>query len=218
MVLLMAMPCIFSCSRLKPPSDADLVDYAKAAALYAQGRFPQAATAAADLAMRAPEFSAAGVLAGKASYFSGDAKAAIVALERAMKGKTANREAGIWLSRALRSAGEREKASLLVDELLSCDSEDWRVLSLASQLRADSGDSSGERAFLDRALDSGSGLGLVFMERARFRYASGNLDGARKDLLSALAVLSEGSSAFLAARGILDEIENRNALVKKVSP
>ncbi len=202
------------------PGEAELAEYAKAAERYAAGDFSAARDGAGALWKRAPSFEAAAVLAGKAALFSGDPRGAVALLERI---SADNREAAIWLVRALDAAGRLREADAAVERLLADDAGDWRLLELAARGRKAGGDEAAYRALLDRAIDAASGVGLALVERAGLRNAAGDRDGAARDLDAALAVLPADSAAGKAARLVRDELERRsqtdaNAIAKGAKP
>ncbi|MCX7024146.1 MAG: hypothetical protein NT080_05930 [Spirochaetes bacterium] len=183
------------------PTDGNLEEYARAAALYRDGNWNGALAAADGLCGRAPRFAAARTLAGKAALFSGDAEGAAVALALAAA-DLGNREAAIWLVRALRTIGKADEARELTERLLAGDPDDWRILHLEALDKRDGGNDAGYVAFLERSLEAVSGVGIVFLERARLRYASGDFAGADTDIEAALALLPRKSEARKTADGI----------------
>jgi tetratricopeptide (TPR) repeat protein len=198
---------LVACSgRTQIPGEEELKSYAKAAALYAEGRFSETITQAAALIQKRPGFGPALVLQGKSYLFMGEPEKAIKVLDKAAKNPVANREAGIWLARALRASGDAKKAERALEGLLSSDSDDWRILYFSASMRRDSGDAAGSVAFLDRSIEAASGIGLAYIDRARIRYTAGDVVGAMEDVNAALAVLPTGSASRAAAESIANEL------------
>lgn len=176
----------------KPDAKA-LESYVEASGSYAKGDFAVAAKLARKALGISPSFAAASVLLGKSLLFSGDLKGAVDALGGVYLADAGAKEAGIWYLRALRASKKDEDAEKLLERLLAGDGDDYRLLSLAATMRAESGDDAGARLFLDRAIDAAAGLGSSFIERARYEYTSGDAVSALADLGRAEALLPAGS-------------------------
>ncbi len=194
---------IFFISCAARVDDKTVATYVKASLLFDGGRFAEAAAAVeADGFAGFGVFPPSLILRGKSLWFMGNATGAERALRAASRAKPSSIEARIWLSRVLRSGGKTSEATRVVEAVLADDPGDHRALRLASELALERGDSGGARAFLDRAAESGAELGLVFLDRARLRWAAGDAKTALEDIRAASAVLPFDGTSYRAARAL----------------
>jgi predicted Zn-dependent protease len=181
-----------------PRVDEDtLLRYARAEAIYAQGRFSELL----PLLAGEKSFPPALALRGKAEYFSGDPGAAERSFRRALSLRPSSVEAALYLARLLREKGEMGEAEAMVEGVLGDDPGDIRALRLRAELYRDRGPAGEESAaaLLDRAVEASAEAALVFVDRARSRWAGGNKTGALRDLQSAKTLLPWDSALY---RGI----------------
>ncbi|MDR3160351.1 MAG: tetratricopeptide repeat protein [Spirochaetaceae bacterium] len=193
-----------------PRVDEDtLLRYARAEAIYAQGRFSEL------LPLLAGErsFPPALALRGKAEYFSGDLKGAEKSFRRALSLMPASVEAALYLARLLREKGETGEAEALVEGILGDDPADIRALRLRAELYRDRGPAGEEHAaaLLDRAVEASAEAAMVFVDRARSRWVGGNRAAALRDLQSAKTLLPWDSALY---RGI----ESLESVIREAAP
>ncbi|MDR2110705.1 MAG: tetratricopeptide repeat protein, partial [Spirochaetaceae bacterium] len=112
------------------PGEEGLLRYARASAVYSEGRFSEAAGMLKDLR----SFPPALVLRGKAEYFSGDDGSAEKSFRRALALRPAAAEASIYLARLLRDRGREGEAETLVESVIADDPSDLRALRLAADI------------------------------------------------------------------------------------
>jgi tetratricopeptide (TPR) repeat protein len=180
----------FSCTS-KEISEDDILTYARARSLYAEGRFDEAA----ELLGQANGLPQALTLRGKALFFSDRTAEAEKLFEKAIKLRPSSLEAQLYLAHIKMEKGDRQGAFTLVEGLIADDPENIRVLRLAADLsfsRGPEGEAEGI-SYLDRAAAAASELSFVLLDRARIRWTSGNADGALEDLRAARIFLKEGS-------------------------
>jgi tetratricopeptide (TPR) repeat protein len=198
---------ILSCKAA--PDEETLLLYARASAVYSEGRFDDTVR----MLSGARSFPPALVLRGKAAYFSGDLETAEKSLRRALALRPSAAEASIYMIRILRERGREREAETLVEAVLTDDPSDVRALRLAADISREKGPS-GEApaaAFLDRAAEASAETALVFLDRARFRWAAGNGEGALEDLRRARALLPWDTPLFRA----IENLESRILEVRR---
>jgi tetratricopeptide (TPR) repeat protein len=180
---------ILSCAA-KEADEETLLLYARASGLYREGRFSEAAAALSALSNK-KQFFPALLLRGKAEYLSGNDEAAEKNLRRALALKPGSADAALSLARLLREQGRAGEAETLVEEVLGEDPQNIRALRLGADLARDKGPAGEADAsvFLNRAAEASSETALVFLDRARFRWAGGNGAEALEDLQRARALL-----------------------------
>jgi len=185
-----------------------LLLYADSRNVYAEGRF----TEAAAMLKAEKKFVPSLVLRGKAEYLSGDLKAAEKSLKRALALKPENAEASLFLARLFHETGDKKEAQRLTEIILSGNPQDIRALRFAAELARERG-AAGEAAsaaLLDRAVEASSESALVFLDRARLRWAGGNSRGALEDLSRAKLLLYRDSP-------VLKAVETLESIISEVS-
>jgi tetratricopeptide (TPR) repeat protein len=199
---------ILSCGE-KKEDEGTLLLYTRAAALYREGRFAEAASMLADPG----DFFPALLLRGKAEYFSGNDTDAEKTLRRVLVLRPGSAGASLYLARLLREKGEAEEARALVEKVLGEDPQNIRALRLASVLALEKG-SAGEAeaaAFLNRAVEASSETALVFLDRARLRWTGGKGAEALEDLRRARELLPPDIP-------LVRSIEKLESVIREVSP
>jgi tetratricopeptide (TPR) repeat protein len=188
LLLAAAFPALFilSCAA-KEADEETLLLYARAAGLYREGRFSEAAAALSDT----KQFFPALLLRGKAEYLAGNDEAAEKTLRRAMALKPGSADAALSLARLLREQGRAADAEALVEGVLGEDPQNIRALRLGADLARDKGPAgdADASAFLNRAAEASFETALVFLDRARFRWEGGKGAEALEDLQRARALL-----------------------------
>ena len=173
------------------PDEETLLLYARSRNIYSEGRFADAARMLAGKTKFVPAL----VLRGKAEYLSGDLDAAAGSLKRALALKPGHAEASLFLARLLRESGEKKAAEELTEKILSGNPQDIRALRFAAELAREKGPAgeAASAALLDRAVEASSESAMVFLDRARTKWAGGNGAGALEDLGRAKILLSRDS-------------------------
>ena len=208
-IILPALFCLIGSACVSPrPGEELLLRYARSQDVYRAGRFAEAAKMLAG----EKNFAPALVLRGKAEYLSGDLEAAGKTLKRALVLNPENVEASIFLARLYRESGKKNEAQKLAEKLLGQNPMDIRLLRFAAELARERG-ASGEAAsavLLDRAVEASAESALVFLDRARLRWAGGNSAGALEDLGRAKVLLSQDSP-------VLKAVETLESIISEVS-
>jgi len=166
-----------------------LLRYAQASAEYSRGNFDKAAVMLSGTGSFAPAL----VLRGKALYFSDSLDEAEQSLRRALKYNPRSAEASLFLARIYRDLGRDEEARKTAELLIGDNPQDLRALRLWADLSLQGGDTENAAALLDRAVEVSAETALVFIDRAKLRWAAGNGSGALEDLGRAEALLPSNS-------------------------
>jgi tetratricopeptide (TPR) repeat protein len=174
-----------------------LLIYSRASAAYAQGRFEETSAMLEKLR----KFTPALVLRSKALYFSGRGDEAEGLLRRALRVSSPSGEAALFLARIVLELDREDEARRLTEMMLRSNPQDIRALRLASDLAFQRGDTEDAAALLDRAVEASAETALVFVDRAKLRWTSGNGSGALEDLRKAELLLPWNTSL---TRGISD--------------
>ena len=174
---------LFSCR--EEADEETLLLYGRASAVYAGGNFEETAA----LLEKLPKFSPALILRSKALYFSGRGDEAEFLLRKVLRSNPGAAEAALFLVRILREQGKEEAARQMAEQILRDNPQDIRILRLASDLASRRGDTEEAAALLDRAVEASAETALVFVDRARLRWSSGNGSGALDDLRRAELLL-----------------------------
>ena len=186
-------------------SEETLILYGRASAAYAQGHFEETSS----LLEKQKNFSPALVLRSKALYFSGRGDEAEGLLRRTLSSSPGSAEASLFLARILREKGKEEEARQLAEEMLRNNPQDIRALRLASDIAFHQGDIEGAAALLDRAVEASAETALVFVDRAKLRWTSGNGIGALEDLQKAEQLLPWNTSMNKGIRDLKTIIESK---------
>ena len=184
-----------------------LLIYSRASAAYAQGRFEETSAMLEKLR----KFTPALVLRSKALYFSGRGDEAEGLLHRALRVSPPSGEAALFLARILREQDREDEARRLTDMMLRSNPQDIRALRLASDLAFQRGDTEDAAALLDRAVEASAETALVFVDRAKLRWTSGNGSGALEDLRKAELLLPWNTSlnkGISDLRTVIDTMES----------
>jgi len=201
--------CLWMVSCASPGNgDEELVLYARSRELYGEGRFQEAAGILKD----EKKFIPALVLRGKAEYLSGDLASAEKSLNAALALNSHDTEALLFLARLYREKGNKEEAGIVAEKILGNNPLDIRALRFAASLAREKGVSgeAASAAFLDRAVEASAESALVFLDRARLRWAGGNSSGALEDLGCAKALLPKDSP-------VLKSVEKLESIIREVS-
>ncbi len=165
-----------------------LLLYGRASKAYSEGRFAETS----QMLSSVKSFPPALVLRGKAQYFSNNIDEAEKSLRKALSLRPSSAEASIYLARLLKDKNKISEAESIVESLISDDPSNIRALRHAAELSLSKGQSGEKTAisFLDQAVEASSETALVFLDRARLRWISGNAQGALDDLKSAKTLIT----------------------------
>jgi tetratricopeptide (TPR) repeat protein len=209
-LLAAALPALLllSCAG-KEADEETLLLYTRAAGLYGEGRFSETAALLSD----SKEFFPALLLRGKAEFLSGNDEAAEKSLRRALALRQGSADAALSLARLLREKGRAAEAEALVEGVLGEDPQNIRALRLGADLAREKGPAGEADAavFLNRAAEASSEAALVFLDRARLRWAGGKGAEALEDLQRARALLPDGIP-------LVKSIEKLESVILEVSP
>jgi tetratricopeptide (TPR) repeat protein len=185
-------------------SEAEMVLYVRAKALYDEGRFAEALQL-----LEKETFIPSQVLRGKAFFFSDDRENAEKHLRAVLKKRPSSVEASIYLARVLREKGEGGAAEKIVREILSDDPQDIRALRLAADLQKDKGPlySAQALAYLDRAVDASMETAMAILERARHKWLLGRDEEALADLAGAKTLFPPDTPALKVVDNLQSTIE-----------
>ena len=167
-----------------------LILYSRASAAYTQGRFDETSS----MLEKVKNFSPALVLRSKALYFSGRGNEAEILLRRILHKTPGSGEAALFLARILREQDKEDEAQKLTEMMLQNNPQDIRALRLASDLAFQRGDTEDAAVLLDRAIEASAETALVFVDRAKLRWTTGNGRGALEDLRKAELLLPWNTS------------------------
>jgi tetratricopeptide (TPR) repeat protein len=186
LTVLFPVAFLLSCAGEEADEETMLL-YTRAAALYGEGRFSETAAALSDI----PQFFPGLLLRGKAEFLSGDDEAAEKSLRRALALRPGSADAALSLARLLREKGRMAEAGVLVEKVLGEDPQNIRALRLGADLAREKGPAGEAEAgvFLNRAAEASFEAALVFLDRARLRWAGGRGEEALEDLRRARALL-----------------------------
>ena len=206
-MMLFFLPAFFiSC---KDEADEEtLLQYGRASAAYAQGNFEETAAMLENLR----KFPPALLLRSKALYFSGKGNEAEEILRKFLRSNPASGEAALFLARILREQGKEQEARQLTELILRNNPQDIRALRLASDLAFQQGNTEDAAALLDRAVEACAETALVFVDRAKLRWTSGNGSGALEDLRRAEQLLPWNTGMNKGIRDLRTIIETREEL------
>ena len=208
-VFLPILLCLFnaSCSS-RQAEDETLLLYTRSLDVYREGRFAEAA----GMLLGENKFVPSLVLRGKAEYLSDNLPAAEISLKRALALRPECSEASLFLARLLRETGDKKEAQRIAEKILADNPSDIRALRFAAELARERG-APGEAAsavLLERAVEASSESAMVFLDRARLRWAGGNSVGALEDLGKAKVLLSRDSP-------VIKAVETLESIISEVS-
>jgi tetratricopeptide (TPR) repeat protein len=197
--------CISSCA-VKNPNEKQLLLYARAKTLYAEGRFDEtsAVLSKKNSGFTAQFFIPILILRGKAEYFQGRLDDAEKTFRRALRLRPFHTEASIFLAGILRETGRNNEAKTMIETVLSGDPSNIRALRLAAGLNGDMERNGAAMAFLDRAAALGEEMAMVFLDRARLFWVSGRYGEALFELRRA-KILSPADGGLMRA---IENLEN----------
>ena len=204
-ILLVLTAFIFSCK--EEIDEETMLLYGRAAAAYTQGRFEETAS----ILEKQRNFPPALLLRSKALYFSNRGEEAEELLRRVLRRNPGSGEAALFLARIIREQGKNEEALSIAEALLRDNPQDIRALRLASDLAAQRGDTEDAAALLDRAVEASAETALVFVDRAKLRWNTGNGSGALEDLRRAELLLPWNTALNRGIRDLRIIIDSREA-------
>jgi len=198
---------LLSC-RPQPLADELVAEYLAAKDEYAAGNLQNAEQRLTGILARNGDFHQAAFLLGKIYFFQdrlAEARRTFTALIR-RHGRY--NEAEIWLARTLVREGAMGEAQKKVEQLLSFDQSDPRLLFLRGSLALESSDLKNALEFFQRAADFGDELARAHLEIARLYYQFDLPRKALEELAVCRSLTSEGSL-------LRDPVEKLIATVQK---
>ncbi|MBE3063571.1 MAG: tetratricopeptide repeat protein [Spirochaetes bacterium] len=184
--------CLLACQP-RPPSDDLVAEYLAAKDDYAGGDLQKAEQRLTRIVARDAGFHQAAFLLGKIYYFEDKPAEARRAFTALVKRYGRYNEAEIWLARTLVREGAIEAAQRRVEELLSFDQSDPRLLFLRGSLALETSDLKNALEFFQRAADFGEELARAHLEIARLYYQFDLPDKALEELALCRSLTSNGS-------------------------
>lgn len=186
-----SLPAI-SCVPAPMPEEL-LVAYAKAKESYFRGDLPGAERELSALLARRRDFQQAELLLGKVYYFEGKLTEAQRTFTVLLKRNARYHEAELWLVRIALQQGDTQSAERKLEELLSYDPNDPRLLYLMGSLRQTKGDVKNALELYQRAAAFGEELAKAHLESARLYYQFNLPERALQELRLCASLLSEDS-------------------------
>jgi predicted Zn-dependent protease len=177
----------------RPPSDDLVAQYIAAKDDYAGGDLHKAGQRLEGILARDPGFHQAAFLLGKIYYFEDRPAEARRVFAGLVKRHGKYNDAEIWLTRALVREGAIDAAQKRVEELLSFDQSDPRLLFLGGSLALETNDLKSALELFQRAADFGEELARAHLEIARLYYQFDLPDKALEELALCRSLTSEGS-------------------------
>jgi len=183
---------LLSC-RPRPLADELIAEYLAAKDEYAAGNLQNAEQRLTVILARNGDFHQAAFLLGKIYFFQNRSAEARTTFSALIRRYGRYNEAEIWLVRTLVREGAIGEAQKKVEQLLSFDQSDPRLLFLRGSLALESSDLKSALEFFQRAADFGDELARARLEIARLYY---QFDLPRKALeeLAVCRSLTSGGS------------------------
>jgi tetratricopeptide (TPR) repeat protein len=191
-ILLFGSLAAISCIPVAVPEEL-LVAYAKAKETYLRGDLPGAERELSALLARRRDFQQAEFLLGKVYYFEGKLTEAQRTFTILLKRNARYHEAELWLVRIALQQGDTQSAERKLEELLSFDPNDPRLLYLMGSLRQTKGDVKNALELYQRAAAFGEELAKAHLESARLYYQFNLPERALQELRLCASLLSEDS-------------------------
>jgi tetratricopeptide (TPR) repeat protein len=203
-VLFASSACSKQAAAQEAATEAQLVMYVRAKALYDDGRFAETVQL-----LEKETFIQSRVLRGKAFFFSGDLENAEKQLRAVLKKRPSAVEASVYLARILREKGDGSAAETVVNRILGDDPQNIRALRLAADLQKDKGPeySAQALAYLDRAVDASMETAMAILERARHKWLLGRDEEALADLAGAKTLFPPDTPALKVVDNLQSTIE-----------
>jgi tetratricopeptide (TPR) repeat protein len=193
---------VSACTRLNilAPGGKALTLYVRAAERYNEGRYEESANLLKGIRFFIPAL----VLRGKSFFFLSQFDKAERSFRTALFLSPPQIESALYLARIFRAQGESAKAAETVKSILANDRGNVAALRLAALIEEDlHPDNDGQAApYLERALESSQEIALVFLERARLRWKSGDAAGSLRDIEAAKTIAAGGGPIYLAAENL----------------
>jgi predicted Zn-dependent protease len=183
---------LVSC-RPRPLADELAAEYLAAKDEYAAGNLQKAEQRLTGILARNGEFHQAAFLLGKVYFFQDRCAEARRTFTALIRRHGRYNEAEIWLVRTLVRDGEMGEAQKKVEQLLSFDQSDPRLLFLRGSIALESSDLKNALEFFQRAADFGDELARAHLEIARLYYQFDLPRKALEELAVCLNLTSEGS-------------------------
>lgn len=183
---------LLSC-RPQPPADELVAEYLAAKDEYAAGNLQNAEQRLTGILARNGEFHQAAFLLGKVYFFQDRCAEARKTFAALIRRHGRYNEAEIWLVRSLVREGATGEAQKKVEQLLSFDQSDPRLLFLRGSLALESNDLKNALEFFQRAADFGDELARAHLEIARLYYQFDLPRKALEELAVCRSLTSEGS-------------------------
>ena len=179
--------CTSSCSQQNKHLSGDALNqYNRALLLFDEGRYDEAAKIAEQLQAVYP----AQLLRGKALYFNGAYNEAEKCLKNSLRLRPSSVEGRLYLAYTQRALGKEAEAQKLAEDILADDPDNiraYRILLEATQ------NDRNKAALLNQALEAAQETAFLFVERARYRWISGDGNGALQDISAALILIPADS-------------------------
>lgn len=188
-ILLIGSLTALSC-RQAPLSERHLLAYASAKERYLRGELREAQRELEAISARRRDFHQAVLLLGKTLYFQDKLGEAERVFTDLLRRNARCNEAKLWLVRIALQRGEANRAERTLEELLSYDPNDPRLLYLMGCAAQAKGDIKNALEFYQRSAAFGEELAKAHLESARLYYRFNLPDRALEQLRLCSALLS----------------------------
>ncbi|MEW6564354.1 MAG: tetratricopeptide repeat protein [Spirochaetota bacterium] len=187
LLLLVLFLFLVTCSSSDSLLSGDaLVQYKDALVLFNEGRYSEAAKKLESL--RA--YYGAQLLRGKAFYFRGAYSDAEKALRESLRLRPSSVEGRLYLAYTQRALGKEAEAQKLAEDILADDPDNIRAYRILLELTQNDRNKAN---LLNQALEAAQETAFLFVERARYRWISGDGTGALQDISAALSLIPTDS-------------------------
>lgn len=204
-ILLPGSLAALSCVPVRIPEQL-LIAYAKAKETYMRGDLAGAERELSAVLASRRGFHQAEFLLGKVFYFEGKLSEAQRTFTGLLKRNARYNEAELWLVRIALQQGEAQRAERRLEELLSFDPNDPRLLYLMGSLCQASGDVKNALEFYQRAAAFGEELAKAHLESARLYYQFGLPYWALQELQLCATLISDDSLLREPVRSLMQSV------------
>ena len=196
-----------SCSRSPEFNEGTVQDYLAAKKLYTTGDLQKAEVKLQRLTVDSPYFYQGRFLLAKTYYYQKKTAMASEVLQRLLQDEPAHRDAELLYIRLLLGQDKIREAESRIDNLLSYDSEDPRLLylkALTSQSREKTADT---LHYLKQASLFAEEFARVYVDLGRIYYIYDRRRDAEKHISTALHLLPENSFMYRPVSELLKKIQ-----------
>ena len=204
-VILISIPLYISTKEDFIPDDDSLELYFRAAEAYERGNLPLCIMLSNSLFRSNPDFHQAGLLMGKAHFFSGEAETALRIFKRIGDSTGGGSDARLWQARAELSTGKHLAAEKTAEKQLSYCPEDPRLLSLMASICTTTENYQKAIEYRRRAALYEEDMGLNRLELARLYGIMLNKSESEANISRSLMLLPDDSRIRAGLETLLED-------------